>query len=386
MSAVQVMPASQEAETPVVDALRVVIAHDWLTGYQGSERVVDEMARMFPHARILTTLADPYRLPGSLQGAEASVLQRIPGAASHHEWLLPLMPLSWRLRKPLSDLDVVISSSHACAKAVRVASGVPHICYCHTPMRYAWSFGEERERFPRVLRWPTRLAMGAFRRWDREMSDRVTAFLANSSAVAARITRYYGRPARVVHPPVDTDFYTPAPRERQSFLYVGRLTGYKRPDLVVEAFTRLPHRLTVVGSGPMLERLRATALGNVSFLPSVTRDELRELYRSSVAMVFPANEDFGIAMAEAQACGTPVIGLAAGGALDIVEPGVTGWLVERQQIEEICSAVRQAAREPLDSTLIAGRASRFSRQRFRRELGETVLAVVRGEVGERDPA
>jgi glycosyltransferase involved in cell wall biosynthesis len=366
---------------PALANLRVAIAHDWLVQYAGSERVVEAMLDVLPQAQLLTTVLRADRLPPVLRTAEPSLLDRIPGARDHHEWFLPLMPLSWRLRRPLADLDVVISSSHACAKAVRVDPGTPHICYCHTPMRYAWSFDDERHRVSAVVQGPARLAMRMFRRWDRTVSDRVTVFLANSSAVAQRISRYYGRPARILHPPVDIDFYTPRPRERNGFLYVGRLTGYKRPDLVVAAFARLPYHLTVVGSGPMLLHLRVTAPQNVSFVPFATRDELRELYRSSVALVYPVNEDFGIAMAEAQACGTPVIGLASGGALDIVQPGETGWLVERQEVDEVCSAVRRAVHEPLDSSSITARACRFSRDRFHRELGEIVSLVADGVVG-----
>ena len=361
---------------------RVAIAHDWLVRYGGAERCLDEMLVAYPDADLYASVIDSERVPDLYGRARPSFLQRIPGAKLHHEVLLPLMPLAWRARRALTGYDVVISSSYACAKAVRVASGVPHICYCHTPIRYAWSFDEERLRFPRALRGPARFAMGAFRRWDRSTSARVSLFIANSSAVAARIAQYYGRRARVIHPPVDTDFYTPAQRKRNGFLYVGRLTGYKRPDLVVDAFAGLEHRLTVVGSGPMLNRLRAAAPANVRFLPSVTREELRQLYRSSEAMVYPVNEDFGIAMAEAQACGTPVIGLAAGGALDIVEPGSDR--LARRSPSGRRDPLRRDARgaRVARSSYIADKAARFSAERFRREFGEIVSGVVRGTIDE----
>lgn len=355
-------------------ALRVAIAHEWLVRYAGSERCVDEMLRVFPDAELLTTVVDVHALPESLRRARTSLLQHVPGAVGNHEWLVPLMPLSWRLRPSVRDVDLVISSSHACAKAVRTAAGIPHLCYCHTPMRYAWDFESERERFPRPLRPLARAGMSWFRRWDRRTAERVTHFVANSTAVARRIERAFGRAARVIHPPVRTDFFTPGGTREEYFLYVGRFVGYKRPDLVVDAFAGLPEqRLLMVGDGPLRAELQARATENVSFLGALDDDRLRELYRSAQALVYPAEEDFGIAMAEAQACGTPVIGLMRGGATDIVEPGVTGWLLEAQSADALSVLVRRAAEEELDAKTIAGAAQRFSAERFRQELQEAAI-------------
>jgi glycosyltransferase involved in cell wall biosynthesis len=336
------------------------------------------MLEVFPGAPLLTTIVEPSALPPALRTARPSLLQALPGASSHHEWLLPLMPLAWRLRGAVRDVDLVISSSHACAKAVRVDQGIPHLCYCHTPMRYAWDFEAERERFPRVARPIARIGMRWFRRWDRETARRVTVFAANSTAVARRIERSFGRSARVIHPPVQTDLFTPGGEREDFFLYVGRLVGYKRPDLVVESFAGLPdHRLMVVGEGPLGATLAARATRNVTFLGPVDDERLRDLYRSARAVVYPAEEDFGIAMAEAQACGTPVIGLAAGGALDIVEPNVTGWLLRDQSVEDVRAAVRVAAREELDYAQIARLTQRFSAPRFRREIRELAVECAR---------
>jgi glycosyltransferase involved in cell wall biosynthesis len=356
-------------------SLRVVIAHEWLVTYAGSERCVVEMLGTFPEARLLTTVVEPSALPASLRAAEPSLLQHVPGARSHHEWFVPLMPLSWRVRETVRDVDLVLSSSHACAKGVRVGSGIPHLCYCHTPMRYAWQFDAERDRFPRPLRPVARAGMGWFRRWDRRTAERVTAFAANSTAVAHRIERAFGRSAQVIHPPVRTDFFTPGGDREDFFLYVGRFVGYKRPELVVEAFAGLPeHRLVMVGDGPQAAVLAAAAPPNVTIVGGVDDERLRSLYRSTRALVFPAEEDFGIAMAEAAACGTPVIGLAAGGATDIVEPGITGWLLSQPTADEVRRAVRLAATEELDSRVIAERAQRFSAARFRREIGDAAVA------------
>jgi glycosyltransferase involved in cell wall biosynthesis len=358
--------------------LRVAIAHEWLVRYAGSERCVAEMVRAFPDARLLTTLIVPEALPAALRSAEPSFLQRIPGSTGHHEWLLPLMPAAWRLRAPIAEVDAVISSAHACAKAVRVEPGIPHLCYCHTPMRYAWDFESEAWRFPPGLRRPARVAMRRFRRWDARTASNVDRFVANSRAVADRIQRFYDRPAQVIHPPVRTEFFTAEPQVERTtdFLYVGRLVSYKRADLAVEAFARLPFRLLVVGRGQMEAQLRRTAASNVVFVGETDDAELRDLYRRCRALVYPADEDFGIVMAEAQACGLPVIGLDRGGARDIVDNGETGWLLSRQELPELVAAISRAADEDLDSALISARAQRFSSDRFRQDIRGAVEDLV----------
>jgi glycosyltransferase involved in cell wall biosynthesis len=359
---------------------RVAIAHEWLIRYAGSERCVAELVAAFPAARILTTLVVPDALPPAFRSAEPSMLQRLPGATAHHEWLLPLMPASWRLRRPITDVDAVISSAHACAKAVRIGRGIPHLCYCHTPMRYAWDFDSEAWRFPPALRSSARVAMRWFRRWDVRTAGNVDSFVANSRAVAARIERFYGTSADVIPPPVRTDFFTRDSEVERTmdFLFVGRLVSYKRPDLVIEAFSKLPHRLVVVGRGQMEAQLRGMATPNVTFLGEVEDAELRDLYRRCRALVYPADEDFGIVMAEAQACGLPVIGLDRGGAPDIVDDGETGWLVGSQTPEELVAAVSRAAAEELDSDVISGRAQRFSSERFQERMRAAVEELVAG--------
>jgi len=358
--------------------VRLAIAHEWLVRYGGSERCVEELLHEFPDSRLLTTVVAPDAVPASFHGAEPSLLQRVPGSTAHHEWLLPLMPAAWRLRRPVGDVDAVLSSSHACAKAVRVEDGIAHVCYCHSPMRYAWNFEAEAPRFPRRLRPLARRSMATFRRWDRGTAGRVTHFVANSTAVRRRIERFYGRTAEVVFPPVRTDYFTPNGTERgDSFLYVGRLVAYKRPDLVVRAVAGLPHRLVVVGKGQLGPELRAIATPNVEFRPSVDDDELRALYREARALVYPVEEDFGIAMAEAQACGTPVIAFAKGGARDIVRDGETGWLLDEQTVEALRRAVAAAARDDLDATAIRANADRFSGARFREQM-HGVLTEITG--------
>jgi len=357
--------------------VRVAIAHEWLVRYGGSERCVEELLRAFPDARLLTTLFAPGTVPDSFRDAEPSFLQYMPRSTEHHEWFVPLMPAAWRLRRPVSDVSAVLSSSHACAKAVRVDEGIAHVCYCHSPMRYAWDFEAEAARFPRPIQPLARRSMAAFRRWDRRTAARVTQFVANSSAVRRRIERYYGRTAKVVFPPVRTDYFTPNGTERgDEFLFVGRLVAYKRPDLVVRAFAQLPYRLVVVGTGHLEAELRAAATPNVEFRPRVDDEELRRLYRRARALVYPAEEDFGIAMAEAQATGTPVIGFGKGGARDIVVDGVTGWLLAEQTVAALRDAVGAAARDELDTAAIRANAERFSGPRFREQMRSVVAELV----------
>ena len=356
--------------------MHLAVAHEWMVSYAGSERVVEAILEAYPDSRVLTTLVEPDRLPPILRRAEPSFLQHVPTATRHHEWLLPAMPLAWAVRTPIDGVAAVVSSSHACAKAVRIADGIPHLCYCHTPMRYAWDFESERQRFPPAVRPVARAMMHWFRRWDRATAKRVDVFVANSTAVAKRIARAYGRSSQVIFPPVDTERFTPGGERTDTFLYVGRLVGYKRPDLVVEAFSGLKQRLIVVGEGHLLAPLRARATPNIAFLGHVDQNTLLGLYRSAKALVFPAEEDFGIAMAEAQACGTPVIALARGGATDIVDDGETGWLLTEPTVSAVRAGVKRAIGHDLDPAEIRLRAERFAVPRFRAEIRQAIEAMI----------
>jgi glycosyltransferase involved in cell wall biosynthesis len=360
----------------------IVVAHDWTTNYAGSERVVEQLLRMYPSAPLLTSISAEPPLP-FLKGrsVRTSFVQKAPSARHHWEYYLPLMPLAWRSIGEVTGVDAVVSSSHACAHAVRLASDTPQLNYCHTPMRYAWDFESEKDRFPLPYRPLARHAMRWFRRWDRKQAQTVTEYVANSTAVAERIARYYSRAARIIHPPVDVDFFTPSPEGREHepyFLYVGRLVSYKRADLAVEAFAELPFRLVVVGQGHLGPRLRQWAPPNITFREDVTRADLRELYRHATALVFPADEDFGIAMAEAIACGTPVISLNRGGARDIVEVGRNGWLMETDEASSLKSLAWAAAKNSLSSTDISSSASRFSPTLFRQKMHEAVEEMIEG--------
>src|SRR5690606_10604652 len=277
----------------------------------------------------------------------------------------------------LREFDVVISSSHACAKGVLTRPDAVHICYCHTPIRYAWDmYHDYLHTSGRLQRALARPIMHYLRLWDALAAQRVDFFVANSQAVAARIRKHYRRPAHVVHPPVDTEFYTPSGSAEDFYLVAGRLVPYKRVDLAVSAFTRLGKPLVVIGDGPERRRLEKVAGPNVHFLGHQPREVLRDHYRRCKALVFPGEEDFGIVPVEVQACGRPAIAYGRGGALDTVQDGGTGALFREQTVEALIEAVERAERIPWDSGRITSWAARFSNAEFRRRMHKLVHDLV----------
>jgi glycosyltransferase involved in cell wall biosynthesis len=378
------------AENPPLDA-RPAIVHDWFQGYHGSERTVEAMrSELFaPGAApdVLTFHAAHELLPPELSAAivRESRLAALPGLRQrghdpgHWRDLLPLMPRYFR-SLDLSPYDLVISSSHACAAMVLPPPGALHVVYCHTPMRYAWSPDTDRRR----LAGPRRAALGLLarrlRRLDREAARRPDFYVANSEAVRSRIARFYGRDAVVVHPPVDVDELAPG-REKDSdlFLWVHRLVPYKNPLLVAEAFRGLPQQLVMVGVGPLEDELRRRLPANVTLRGWLPREELRELFERSAGFVHAAEEDFGISMVEALAAGTPVVGLARGGALDIVRDGRDGILVGDATADEIRRAVAGVADRDWDRGALAARAAEFSRGRFVDRMRGLIAEARRGD-------
>jgi glycosyltransferase involved in cell wall biosynthesis len=356
---------------------RVAITHEWLTIPGGSEQVVLAMLDVFPQAELFTSVYDPAPWPEQITGrpVHASLLNRIPGAARIYPRLLPLMDAAFRAFD-LRGFDLVLSSNHACAKNVRTPEGALHVCYCHTPMRYAWdpSFlrDEALGRLGRLLAPPL---LAYLRRRDRAGSRRPHAYLANSTFVAERIRRYYGRSAVVLHPPVDVDRFLAIPRRTPShYLFLSRLVPYKRADLAVAACARLGRPLKVVGEGRAEHVARAVAGPTVEFLGHVPQAELAELLAGARALLFPAEEDFGIVPVEAQAAGVPVIAFGRGGALDTVVDGRTGLLFGEQTVDSLCDAiVRFEAREWPEAPL-REHAGRFRADRFRAGLASFLLA------------
>ena len=346
------------------------IVHDWFQGMHGSERVVEALRTgLFPpdHAPdILTFLAVRELVPPELAEriVRESRLAGVPGLRQRWRYLLPYMP-RYFASLDLTPYDLVISSSHACAVNVRPREDALHVCYCHTPMRYAWLPETEAGRVDGLAGVGLRALRGYLRRVDLAASRRPHAYAANSEAVRRRIRRFYGRDATVIHPPVEVDeFDATAEKEDGRFLWVQRLVSYKRPELVAEAFRDLPYRLTMVGVGPLEQKLRDSLPPNVELCGWVSRDELRGLYERASGFIHVGEEDFGIAMVEALAAGTPVIALDAGGAVDIVRDGTDGVLIEQAERSLLRDAVRRVAGADWDPAALHARALEFSRERF----------------------
>jgi len=350
----------------------VALVHDWLTGMRGGEKVIEALGSLFPEAPLFTL----FHFPGSVSPAieshpiHTSFLQQAPGIRRHYRSYLPLFPAAIE-ELDLSGFDVVVSSSHCVAKGAIAPPDAFHLCYCHTPMRYAWD--QQHAYFPSRAGLTGRLrslALTALRAWDVSSAARVNLFVANSRFVARRIQTYYGRQAEVVHPPVDVEFFTPGPaheetREKGYCLMVSALAPYKRVEEAMAACEKLGLELRVVGEGPERRRLAAMAGPRVRFLGKVDAERLRDLYRGALLFLQPGVEDFGIAAVEALACGTPVVAAARGGVLDVVEDGRHGVLYPHWEgPSALAEAIDKARRIGFNALDLRDRAESFSVMRF----------------------
>jgi len=351
--------------------MKIAVVHDWLTGWRGGEVVLGEILDLYPSADLFALISIPGALPPSIESRlrETSFLSSIPGVARIYRHLMPFYAAAAE-GLDLRGYDLVLSSSHSAAKGVRKDQGAVHLCYCHTPARWAWDLFDEyfpsRKFSP--LWWFIRWQVARFRRWDLAVSgpDRIDEFAANSFHVAARIERIYGRSARVIPPPVDVDFFTPVSVPPGDYhLMVSALVPYKRVDLAVRAFAGRRDRLVVVGSGPENERLRAMAPRNVEFTGNVSRDRLRELYRGCRGYLQVADEDFGIATGEALACGRPVVAWNAGGTREIVTSGRSGLLFDDRTPSGISQAIDQMRAMAFNNEDLRAAADLFRAQTFR---------------------
>lgn len=369
---------------------RVALVVDWLSQFGGAESVIAEIAGLFPEAELFTlfdVMAPAERQRIRVPTRAQSALRFIPSIGRRYRSLLPLMPAALS-RLDVSAFDIVISSHHAVAKGIRTRRGQVHICYCHSPTRYLWDRRDEYLQdhgITGVRAAVVSLLLDRLQRWDRSTADSVDQFVVNSAYVADRVRRHYGRESLVIPPPVDTEFFTPA-GEHEHDLYVtaSRQVPYKRIDRIIEAFHSLPdRRLVVLGDGPQRARLDALAIGapNIQLLGEVPREAVRDWFRRARAFVFAADEDFGIVPLEAQACGTPVIALGRGGALETVRgaPGAerTGLFFDDDRSATIAAAVRSFEALDASPTALACRANaeRFTAQRFRDQFATAVMSA-----------
>lgn len=363
---------------------RVALVHDWLITWRGGEKVLEAMAELFPSATIFTLFHDPKDMPASIESHRivTSVLDRIPGARTRHRQMLPLMPGAIRLLD-VGPVDLIVSSSHCVAKAIRVPAGAKHVSYVHAPLRYMWDrfddyFGPGKASMP--VRMAARALRPGLRAWDVSTSTGVDRFVSNSAHVARQVAERYHRTARVIHPPVELERFSDLPLEGSGeggyFLCLGALAPYKRIDLAIEAFRNSGRELWIAGSGQSGQWL-SDLPPNVKALGQVPDDALPALLRNARALVFPGVEDFGITPLEAQASGRPVIAFAQGGALETVT-AKTGVFFHEQTVDALRTALAEfdafeGGFEPADAR---AQASRFSRAAFQRALIEELSAAL----------
>lgn len=360
--------------------MRIALVHHWLVTMRGGERVLEALAELFPSADLFTLVCDPGILPSALNRLQirCSFLQKLPRATRWYRYYLPFFPLAAR-QLDFRGYDLVITSDAAMMKGIRTDARATHICYCHTPMRCLWSgyeaYRQSAGRF-------TRYALSAVRkrlcRWDYDAAGRVDYFVANSENVKNRIRRFYNRNSFILYPPVDTRRFVigTQPNRENFFLVVSQLVPYKRIDLVVEAFTRCKRPLVIIGDGPERSNLERGAGTNIRFEGSLPQAEVIKAMQRCKAFVFAGEEDFGIVMAEAQACGTPVVALAKGGALEIVEDNLTGALFSEESVDSLLEALERVDKMSFDSKLVRASALRFTQERFRNEFSTLVRRLL----------
>ncbi|ADQ05798.1 glycosyl transferase group 1 [Caldicellulosiruptor hydrothermalis 108] len=368
--------------------MKVAIVHEWLTTMGGSEKVILELKKLFPEAPIYTLVYNRRKLGKYFDKylIITSNLQKNPLAHIKHQLFFKYMPRAFE-SFDLSDFDLVISSSSAFAKGVITSPNSVHICYCHTPPRYLWDLTHEYLKdYNLIIRRYLERNFHYLRIWDTIAANRVDYFVANSNYVANRIKKFYKRDCKVIYPPVDTEYFTPAKDKNieDYYLIVSRLVPYKRVDLAVEAFNQISKKLVIVGDGPEYKKLKSIAKPNIEFLGYQPDETVRDLYQRCKALIFPGVEDFGIVPVEVQACGRPVIALKKGGAVETVEEGKTGVFFERQDVESLKEAVYKFEQdiERFDKDYIRSHAEKFSAERFRVEFKDFILKVTEYERGE----
>lgn len=351
---------------------KTALVQDWLVSMGGAEQVLLEMVSLFPAAPVYTALHRSRELPKAINDLEihASFLQDFPGARNRHRLFLPLMPLAFE-SFDLTRFDLVLSSSHACAKGIIPGPRTCHLTYIHTPIRYAWDmlhtyFAQEQpSRLKRAIMHPL---LHYLRNWDLLSNTRIDAMACNSRFVMQRIRRYYDREATVIHPPVQVPTQAPNRQPDDFYLLVSRAVPYKRLDLAIEAFRTSGRKLVVVGEGPDSAGLKAQASSNISFRGWVTRAQLEALYNSARALVFPGLEDFGIVPVEAQAYGCPVVAFGQGGVLDSVLPEETGVFFPEQTVASLNQAIERLEASDWTAERLHQHALGFAPEHFQRQL------------------
>ncbi len=352
---------------------RIALVHYWLVNMRGGEKVLESLCKMYPEADIFTHVCHRESLSPLLQDRRiyTTFIQKLPFAVRHYQKYLPLMPLALE-QLDLTGYDLVISSESGPAKGVLTRATTPHVCYCHSPMRYLWDFYPDYVAHASpFVRLAMRPLFHRLRLWDVISAHRVDHFVANAKTVAQRIRKHWRREAAVVHPPVDIESLSLGTEGRKEYyLYVGQCIDYKRGDLAVEACTRLNLPLIVVGEGEARKKWERMAGSTITFTGRLPFADIAALYASCRALLFPGEEDFGMVPVEAMACGTPVIAYGRGGATESVLDGETGLFFDEQTVESLCEALHCFAQQEshFDPQYIREHATRFNEERFMSEM------------------
>ncbi|MFA6431621.1 MAG: glycosyltransferase [Candidatus Margulisiibacteriota bacterium] len=355
--------------------MKIAIVHDFLNQFGGAERVVEALHEVFPDAPIYTSIYDENALPTAFKQMDirTSFMQKIPFISAMFRYYFFLYPLAFN-SFDLSEYDVILSSSSAFAKGIRKAPGQLHICYCYTPMRFAWRYEDyvKKARIPEYQKYFLPYLLEPIRDWDLKNSESVDHFVAISKFVAHRIRKIYKRESDIIYPPVDTDNFRILDNDKDYFLVVSRLVSYKRVDLVVDAFNELGFPLFIIGDGPERKELEKKSQENIRFLGKLSDQDLSKYVAECRALIFPGEEDFGITPLEAMACGRPVIAYRAGGAEETVNEPETGMFFDRQEPEELANAVKKFVFECYDKRKIRQHAMAFDRKNFKKLIWEYV--------------
>ena len=357
--------------------MKLALVHDWLNQIGGAEDVLDTLARIYPASPVYTSIYAPQTMPEHFRNWDIRTLwtDKLPAIRRRHQMYLPLYPLAWHNFR-LSDYDVVLSNKSGFCHGLQFDSRALHICYCLAPTRYVWQLDNylAGEELPPFASWLIKPLVSLLRSWDYAAAQRVTHFVAISSAIKARIRRFYNRDAEVIFPPVNTQRFQPVPPDavEDYYLIVSRLAPYKRIDLAVRAASELGLPLKIAGAGRDLERLRALAGDNVEFLGYVADDALPQLMAKCKALLFPGLEDFGITPVQAQAAGRPVIAFRGGGALDTVVPAETGEFFTEASADALKSVLLRFDAGAYDPETIRRHALRFDTALFRERISAYV--------------
>jgi glycosyltransferase involved in cell wall biosynthesis len=349
--------------------MKIALVHDYLVQYGGAERVLEAFTELFPEAPIFTLVYDAKLMHGVFAGKDirTSFLQRIPFSKTRHRIFPPLMP-SGIESFDLSKYDVVLSDSSSFAKGIITNPETLHICYMHTPMRFAWDDCQKYTQefyFPRFIKKIVPFFMNYIRVWDRASADRPDKIIANSNFIARRIKKYYKREALVIHPPVDVNKFYISDKTEDYYLLVGRFMAYKKFDIVIEAFNKLGLNLKILGRGPEFKRLKKMANQNIDFLGRVTDEELYRYYSKAKAFIFPQEEDFGITAIEAMASGRPIIAYRGGDIPEHMKEGKMGVFFDSQSASNIIEAVNKFKEMNFDPNYIREQTLKFDKSLFK---------------------